>query len=193
MPKWWPVAFAAIVAILTVLAGLASSQDPVEGWQMAARWTARVGFPFFIITYSASSLLRLSPTLTHKALVKNRRYWGLSFALTHTVHLGALITYLQVSGETRPVPVLIGGGLGYVLLFAMALTSSDRAQKALGKNWKRLHTLGIHWLWAIFAFSYFGRAMQHESQWTGLIGTSIALLALSLRIAAWWKSRQARR
>ncbi len=160
---------------------------------MAARWTARVGFPFFIITYSASSLLRLSPGIATKELVKNRRYWGLSFALTHTVHLAALITYLQVSGETRPIPVLIGGGMGYVLLFAMALTSSDRAQKALGKNWKRLHTLGIHWLWAIFTISYLGRAMEHESQWTGLIGTFIALLALSLRIAAWWKSRTVRR
>lgn len=185
----WPMLLGLVLSLGALQLGLSTGVTTVESWLLAARWTARVGFPVFIIAYSASSLLRLWPGTLTKALVRDRRWWGLGFAASHTVHLYALLTYLKVSGDTRPVAVLIVAGGAYVMMFLMALTSNQAAMRALGANWKRLHTLGIHWLWLVFFASYAGRIMKPESHMTGLIGTTIVLLALGLRIAAWIKSR----
>ena len=83
--------------------------------------------------------------------------------------------------------MLIGGGFGYVLLYAMALTSTDRAQAAMGVWWKRLHRFGIHYLWFIFAFSYIGRVLLPESATTGLTLLSLAVVAALFRLTAWRK------
>ena len=190
MKHRWPILFGFLISLTAVLAGLHYGADRIEGWQLAARWTARVGFPIFILTYSASSLGRLWHSPLTRTIWRDRRWWGLGFAAAHTVHLYALMTYLRVSGDTRPLPVLLGGGFGYVLLYAMVLTSDDAAMRALGKNWKRLHTLGIHWLWAVFFISYLGRVFKPESLMTGLVGTAIALSALGFRIAAWAKGKR---
>ena len=190
MKHSWPILFGLLIALAAVFAGLHWGADRIEGWRFAARWTARVGFPIFILTYSASSLGRLWHSPLTRSVWRDRRWWGLGFAAAHTVHLYALMTYLRVSGDTRPLPVLLGGGFGYVLLYAMVLTSDDAAMRALGKNWKRLHTLGIHWLWAVFFVSYLGRVFEPESLMTGLVGTAIALGALGLRITVWAKGQR---
>lgn len=189
LQRRWPMVLGFMLGMAALLLGLKSGTDPVEGWRLAARWTARVGFPIFILIYSASSLGRLLHNEITRSIWRDRRWWGLGFFASHTIHLFALVTFLRLSGEGRPLPVLIGGGFGYVLLFAMAATSSEAAIRALGRNWKRLHSFGIHYLWFIFAISYFGRIMKPESMMTGLVGTSVALAALGLRIAAWLKGR----
>jgi hypothetical protein len=57
--------------------------------------------------------------------------------------------------------VIGGAGLGYVFLYAMAATSFDRSVKWLGfRRWKILHTVGLYYLWSIFAFTYLGRLKQ---------------------------------
>ena len=55
---------------------------------------------------------------------------------------------------------LYGGGFGYLVLIAMTLTSTDRTAAWLSRrNWRRLHTFGMHTLWVIFAVSYVPRAL----------------------------------
>ena len=186
----FPLMLAALVSLGAILLALWVGVTPVDQAQMAARWTARVGFPIFILTYSASSLVRLWPNERTKTVLRHRRQWGLGFALAHTVHLAALVTYLNVSGDTRPLVTLLGGGGAYVLLYLMALTSNNASQRAMGVWWKRLHTLGIHWLWFVFTFSYFGRIMDPERMTQGLVFFPICIAALGLRIAAWAKSRR---
>lgn len=161
-----------------------------ESWRFATRWTARTGFFLLIVTYSASSLYRLWPNDATRALLRDRRWWGLGFAGCHTIHLFAFFTFFRVSGNAAPLPVLIGGGLGYGLLYAMALTSNRAAMKALGRNWKWLHSFGIHYLWLIFAFDYISRSFKPETRTMDLAFSAIALGALGLRIAA--RRRKAR-
>ncbi|RJF90396.1 hypothetical protein D3876_09095 [Sphingomonas cavernae] len=165
-----------------------AGSDVIEQSQFAARWTARASFLVFLVAYTASAMARLFPGPVTKALLRRRRQWGLGFALSHTIHLAALITYLSLSGEERPLGVLIGGGLGYALMFAMALTSNDASQRMLGGWWKRLHRLGIHYIWFIFLFSYAGRLADPDRIQIGLVFTPIALAALGLRITARYKS-----
>lgn len=56
----------------------------------------------------------------------------------------------------------MGGGFAYVLIAAMAATSSDRAVARLGpRRWRRLHTLGAWYVWIVFAQSYAPRALEN--------------------------------
>lgn len=180
----WPMLLGLILGLAALCLGQEAGANTVEGWQLAARWTARVGLPVFLVAYLASSLVRLWPGPLTKALLRGRRWWGLGFAASHTVHLYALVTYLQVSGEYRSPGSLIPGGLAYVLLYAMALTSSDAAMRMLGRNWKRLHTVGIHYIWFIFFISSVGRLVTPEKRVPGAIEVAVTLAALALRLAA---------
>lgn len=191
MARRWPMLLGLLAGLGALYLGLQSGKDQLEGWQLAARWTARVGFPIFILTYAASSLGRLYPNGLTRTIWRDRRWWGLGFAMAHTVHLYALVVFYQLSGRDVSVTTLIGGGGAYAIMYLMALTSNDAAMRALGKNWKRLHTAGIYWLWFIFTFSYFGRVMEgREMPWAG-IALATALAALGLRIAAWRKGKRA--
>lgn len=185
----WPLLLGLFLSLGAVQAGMMSGNTPAEDWALAARWTARVGFPVFIVAYLASSLLRLAPSPLTKALVRNRRWWGLGFAASHTVHLVALVMALRLGEETRTIASLIPGGTTYVVIFAMALTSSDAAQRALGRNWKRLHTVGIHAIWLTFTAAYAGRIMEAKTRVQGVICTTIALTALAIRLTARFRGR----
>lgn len=190
MARRWPLALGLLAGFGALLLGLQLGKDSLEGWQLAARWTARIGFPIFILTYAASSLGRLWPGALTRQVWRDRRWWGLGFAACHSVHLYALVTYTVMAGNAVTAQTLIGGGGAYAIMYLMALTSNDTAMRAMGKNWKRLHTLGIHWLWFIFTFSYFGRIVDgRELPWAG-IAFATALAALALRIAAWRKGRR---
>jgi sulfoxide reductase heme-binding subunit YedZ len=185
----WPLALGMVVGLGSLYLGLTLGASEPEAWNLAARYTARVGLPIFLLTYAASSLLRLAPSPTTKALVRDRRWWGLAFAFTHTVHFGAL--YMAVTTRGDSLSLLAPGAVAYLAILAMALTSSDAAMKALGANWKRLHRTGIHVIWLVFTLAYAKRIPEAETMITGLVGTALCLLAAGLRLAAWRKTRRA--
>jgi methionine sulfoxide reductase heme-binding subunit len=87
---------------------------------------------------------------------------------------------------------LLGGGLAYALMFAMAATSNDASMRALGIWWKRLHRAGLHWIWFIFAFSYLKRIFDPGMAMQGLILFPICVIALGIRIAAHQQGKRAK-
>lgn len=179
-----PIWLAVGLSLVALLAAVALADDAVGAEQLAARYTARAAFALFSVTYTASALERLWPSEATRALLRRRRQWGLGFALAHTVHLVALVNYFVVTGD-QPNPVTVaGGGLAYLLLWAMAATSNDAAMRALGRWWKRLHVVGIHYIWFIFALTYFGRISREGSEAQGLLLLPVCLAALGLRLAA---------
>jgi len=128
-----------------------------DGARAAARFTARFSFPIFVLAWSASALARLWPGGWVRLCCVVVAI-GLSFAAAHFVHLGALLTALFVFGvEAKPTTV-VGGGLGYVFIAAMAITSNDASVRFLGpQRWKLLHAAGGYAIAVIFAVSYAGR------------------------------------
>ena len=192
MQHRWPMWFGLFAGLAAVATGFALGEGLQDQWQHAARYTARVGFPLLILAYIARPLHQLSPSGFSKAALARRRWIGLGFAIAHTIHLGALITALRLAGQAPEPVTIIGGGFAYVLLYAMAFTSTAAAQRRLGKWWKRLHRFGIHYLWLIFAQSYLGRVFDPERMWVGVIFGSIAFAAAGLRFAAWLKMRRPR-
>ncbi|RIV79478.1 hypothetical protein D2V04_05690 [Pelagerythrobacter aerophilus] len=181
--------FGLVAGLAAVATGFAWGETAQEQWQLATRYTARVGFPLLILAYISRPLHQLAPNGFTRAALARRRWIGLGFACSHTVHLISLTMAFRLAGETPSAVTLVGGGLAYALLYAMALTSSNAAQRAMGRWWKRLHRFGIHYLWLIFAQSYLGRVFNPDTMWIGAIFGSIALAAAGVRFAAWLKSR----
>jgi sulfoxide reductase heme-binding subunit YedZ len=180
----------ASAALSLMCAGLLAAHGAgEEGWRVVIRATARTSLVLFSAAYVASSLRTFWRNDTTKWLLRSRRYVGLSYAVSHTLHLGAIVALSRVAPDFRFEPAtVIGGGLAYVFLYLMALTSNDRAVAALGLDrWRRLHRIGMHYNWFIFFQSFAGRA------WMEPFYLPFALLlvgSLLLRFAAWWKRRQ---
>ena len=104
------------------------------------------------------------------------------------MHLGFVFAALSFGAE-RSMVTFIFGGLGYVLIAAMAATSNDTAVRALGpRRWKLLHSVGGWYVAFIFANSYVGRLLG-EKPLVGAFGVTLLVLAIGLRIAAFAKGR----
>lgn len=183
----WVMWLGLAMGLAAMALGLTWGSDAAEQWQLAARYTARVGFPLLILAYVARPLVELRKYPWANALLARRRWIGLGFAMSHSVHLYCLTTYFRVSGEQPEPATLIVGGAAYITMYLMALTSNTTAMRLMGKWWKRLHRFGIHLLWFVFAFSYLGRLADSdpERQIIGLIFFPIALMAAAIRFRAW--------
>ena len=158
--KWFSSVIVFNIVLIVWLGFFENSNESLMLW---ARHTARISFAYFLLSFSASSLhYFFSNTLT-KFIRHQRRYIGLSFALAHTIHLVALTSFFIVMEENPGIVTLIGGGLGYVLVYAMALTSNDNAVKKLGlKRWKQIHWFGTNYIAVIFAFTYVGKLLNGQ-------------------------------
>lgn len=194
---YWLFGVTAFACLATVIGPLAYYGISETGWQLAARYTVRVSFPLFILAYIARPLMTLWRSETSRWLMRNRRYLGISFAVAHLVHLFALTSFFVFIGTAPDVQTMVGGGLAYVLIIAMAATSNDQSVKALGANWGRLHRVGLHYVWFIFLITYMGRFSGGEAGDTSedmtvvaVVGSSLVFGALLVRLLAVWKRRQ---
>lgn len=182
-----------IAGLFAVAMAFIYSGDPSERALLAARWTARTALPVFLVTYLASSLVRLKPSPLTKTILRYRRQWGLGFAIAHSIHLVALLVNITIY-RPRPLETLFAGGVAYAMIYIMALTSTNAAQRRLGKWWKRIHKFGIHYIWFIFAASYTLSAIGDDPQYylNGRIFILVMLAALGIRLVAWNKARAIR-
>ncbi|MEQ1724874.1 MAG: hypothetical protein ABL882_02985 [Sphingopyxis sp.] len=181
--RWLPFALALLLGLTAISAALMAGETSAEQARLAARWTARAGLPIFLTAYLASALLRLWRSDATRALMRRRRQWGLGFALAHSIHLVALAINVLVFAP-RALTSLIAGGLVYLLIYAMALTSNDAAVRMLGKWWKRLHRLGIHSIWAVYTLSYTGKLANPDQIMVGAVLAPVMFGALGLRLYA---------
>ncbi|AWZ01618.1 putative sulfite oxidase subunit YedZ [Rhodobiaceae bacterium] len=199
--KWkipsWLFATTVVASLATVIGPLILFGVSERGLQLAARYTVRVSFPLFLLAYLTGPFVALWRTNLTRWLQKHRRYIGLSFAIAHTIHLGALTGYFVFIGVSPDAATLIGGGLAYALMFAMAATSNDWSVKKLGANWRRLHSVGLHYLWFIFLITYMGRLSGGEGGDTtedlvvvGIVGSALVFGALLIRLIGILKRRR---
>ena len=158
--KWFS---SVIVLNIILIVWLGFAENNNESLMLWARHTARISFAYFLLSFSASSLYYFFSNALTKFIRHQRRYIGLSFALAHTIHLVALTSFFIVMEENPGIVVIIGGGLGYVAMYAMALTSNDNAVKKLGfKRWKQIHWFGANYIAVIFAYTYVGKLLDGQ-------------------------------
>ena len=192
MSKYWPTWAGALLGLMAIAFAFASHTDLVKQWHYAANYTARVGFPLLIAAYVARPLVELTRSDWAKFLLARRKYFGLGFAISHTIHLVALVMAIEVSGVGKGLVTYVVGGGAYAMLYVMAITSNASAMKAMGVWWKRVHRFGIHYLWFIFFQSYAQRAIDPEQAAVGIPFTAIAVGAAVIRFVAWQKTRKRR-
>lgn len=136
-----------------------------EGLQRALRFTPRYSVVFLVLTMVVTPMARLRPSVTAVLWLAQRRYLGLAVAAAHSVHLGVIVASFALREEFRDRVDPLGTVLGfitYLLLYALAFTSSGAAVRTLGaRRWKLLHRVGVWTLWFAFALSYMPRAIVH--------------------------------
>lgn len=191
---YWLFAATLAGAALIAVASFALWGMGSDGFQHFTRYTARLAFLIFIVAFSAGALARLFPSDGTRWLRRNRRYIGLSFALAHFIHLGALTGFFISIGEAPDTVTILGGGLAYVFIGLMALTSNDWSMRKLGPAaWRWLHLIGSYYVWLIFMRSYLTRLASETPPEPKIVFAATAALgfaALGLRIAAWAKRRR---
>ncbi|MGH7820559.1 MAG: hypothetical protein ACREQ9_12360 [Candidatus Binatia bacterium] len=183
---WRLVGWAAILLCAMFSLILASAGAGEEGVRMAIRATARSSLALFSLAFSASSLWRLRPGAATRWLLDNRRYLGVSFAVSHALHLTAIVWFARIDPETFAREVdptaLVFGGFAYVVVAAMAATSFDTTAAWLGaRAWRRLHGFGVWYLWFIFTITLLPAATLSFGYF---LLASVPLVLLSVRIAA---------
>jgi methionine sulfoxide reductase heme-binding subunit len=182
-----PFLYAAITSIFAVLLGMKFGQIPIEQALYMVRGTARVGLPLVLLIYTASAMYQLWPSALTKWSYQNRRSLGLSFAVTHTAHLLAIIYYLGQPGSVDPGPI---GIFGYAMIYFMAFSSNSGSIRRLGRWWKRVHTAGVHVIWIYYLVAYMQMVFEPELCSLGLVIAPLIFAAGVVRLVAWLKIKK---
>lgn len=142
----------------------------VEGLRLVVRATARTSLVLFVLAFTAAAMVELVDNDFTRWQRRNRRYLGVSFAVSHFIHLGALVALARMDQElfwklTTPANIFLAGA-AYVFLAAMTATSFDRTAAWLGAGrWRLLHLIGGWYIWISFAVAVGKRIPQGPVYW----------------------------
>lgn len=184
--RFEPFLYVLVASTAALALGYGLGKDAMQQAIYLTRGTARVGLPLVLLLYTTPALHRLWPSRWTIWLMQNRRSLGLSFALSHTVHLLAIFNYLRLPGSVPAAPHEIAG---YAMIYAMAFSSNSWSIKALGVWWKRLHAVGIQVIFVTYLVGYASSLAEPERRPIGVVVVPLLVAALGVRIAAWRKTR----
>lgn len=158
------------------------------------RWTARTSLVLFALAYVARPATQLWPRSWAKRLLRERKWIGDGFAVSHLAHLCGIVWLASpdVGAFVRAQkPSIVVATAMFLILFAMAITSIDRLRKAMPKRaWLGLHRTGMHLAWIVFTTSYAPRVAAGPI-WILPIVVLVGIAAV--RGAAWLRARTAQR
>src|SRR3954452_8219571 len=90
----WRLLAVLTLSLIALSLWIASMRNfEVEGVRMVIRYTARSSLLLFCLAFSASALHRLWPNPFSRWQLCNRRYLGLSFAVSHLIHAIAIVCF----------------------------------------------------------------------------------------------------
>ena len=186
----WRLTGLSSVLLAAMAAGLLVLHPDAEGLRLAIRATARTSLVLFALAFSAAALVQLAPSAATRWQRRNRRYLGVSFAVSHLIHLAALIVLAWTDAElfwklTTPANIVLAGA-AYLFIAAMTATSFDGSAAWLGaRRWRLLHLIGGWYVWVSFAVAVGKRVPQGPVYWAMMalvIAVAIArLVAMSRR------------
>ncbi len=167
-----------------------------EGVSSMIQYSVRWAVPLIFLVAARSATFKLFPNGFSKWLMRNRRYFGLSFAIAMAWQ-GAFIftmSFLHTDyyySEIYHLRDELEGSSGYILLVALTFTFFSLALRYFtAQQWATLHRAGIYFLWA-YTFSVNWWNVYYNKP--GLLLDSIffwfGFIAFALRIAAWGKLR----
>jgi methionine sulfoxide reductase heme-binding subunit len=183
----WKLTLLLVTGLLIMVAvAMLLAASPVEASRHIIRWTARCSLLLFLAAFTASSLVQLVPATITRWLSRNRRYLALAFAASHTIHLIGIVALASqdkvLFWQLTNYGTMMSGGLAYVFIFAMALTSFDRTAAMLGERlWRRMHSAGAWYIWISFVVTFGKRFAMDIAYLPAMI---MIFLALLIRVVA---------
>jgi DMSO/TMAO reductase YedYZ heme-binding membrane subunit len=179
--RGWPIVGWAALAIVAASAAVLAAHGTGEaGVRAVVRLTARTSFVLFTAAFVAAAVARRWPGGLTGWMLANRRQLGVSFAVSHLVHLVAILALARFTTEFLDASLLIAV-VGYAFIAAMAATSFDRTAAWLGpRRWRRLHVTGVWYLWFVFLASYLPRTILESWAYAPFVVVLGAALALRL-------------
>lgn len=95
-----------------------------EGLRTALHLTARTTFVFFVCAFAGNALRDLWPGAISAWFSRQRDWFLLAVAASHTFHLAAIIAFFQVIGWSHLLMVtLVGGASVYLLIYGLAVVA----------------------------------------------------------------------
>ena len=185
MSRWKLFGVLAVMVSLVAATAYALAPDRVQALQYAVRATARTSFLLFLAAFTASTLVKLWPSRFTRALMRERRFTGLSFAYSQLLHAVALGVYIVTAPAFfwigRTPATNVPGSIGYLLIVLLTATSFATPARLVGpKNWKVLHRTGVWVIAVIFAGSFLTRVSHHTVY---VVPGMIMVAAMLLRVA----------
>jgi DMSO/TMAO reductase YedYZ heme-binding membrane subunit len=172
------------VLLLMSLIFLTAVGFNTEGYRLVIRATARTSLALFLVAFLASAVLARWPGSFAEWLVQNRRAFGLGFAMSHAIHLAAIITFARTDWATfwtlSSKGAIIAGSIAYVVIGLLAATSFNAAVRWLGPaRWQRVHRAGLWFVWLFFMFTNGKRILG--STWY-VLPVVMLLIAMAVRL-----------
>lgn len=145
-----------------------------------------------LVTLAITPLRRL---LKQPALVRLRRMCGLFAFFYGALHFTAWLWWdrgFDVASMVRDLgerPFIMVGFAAFVLMTALALTSTQWAMRRMGRNWQRLHK-AIYLIGLLAILHYWWHKAGKNDLREPLIYGSVLLVLLGWRVVAWWRARR---
>jgi sulfoxide reductase heme-binding subunit YedZ len=185
----WPLLGTLSCGLLAMAVVVLALGPDAQGIRQLIRVTARSSFALFLLAFTASAAVRRWPGEVTRWQLANRRQIGLGFAVSHTIHAAAIAGFAWIDpvafhAATGPGN-FVTGGLAYVFIVLMAVTSFDGAVRWLGaRRWRLLHLAGLHFLWISFLIT-FGKRIPMSVGY--VLPVAVLLAAMALRL---WPQRR---
>jgi DMSO/TMAO reductase YedYZ heme-binding membrane subunit len=126
-------------------------------------------------------------------LLKHRRLLGIAFSGIHTAHLGLIFYRARMIPDFNlNISESLLGGLTYVVIYLMFLTSFDATARALGsRNWRVLHKVGLYWVFVAFVPTLLPESRDQLAGANGLI-ILLTAVAIVIRLTAFLANRRSK-
>jgi methionine sulfoxide reductase heme-binding subunit len=153
------------------------------------RVTARISCVLFLAAFAGPGLHALYPSHLTRRIESYRPHFLLTFAGSHTVHLGVIVLLMLVQGPRYfrargTAIVLVVGGTLFVFIYALAFDAltelRGRTPAILRSGWSQAFCLWA--LWVIFALAFVPPIAQKPMVY-GPFGVAV-LAASVIRLAA---------
>jgi methionine sulfoxide reductase heme-binding subunit len=155
------------------------------GLRIALHLTARITLVFFLCAFTGNAFRALWPARFSLWLSRNRDWFLVAMAASHTFHLAAIIAFFQVVGWSKlHLVTVLGGGSVYLLIYALAAAAIRRLRRdghGFLAGSPRLEAAALYLIWLIFALAFIPRIVSGWPVYSILAVT--ALTALAIRIA----------
>ncbi|HEY8082369.1 MAG TPA: hypothetical protein VIE64_02275 [Solirubrobacterales bacterium] len=178
------------MAVALAIGSVAIAGTGQHGLEVGLRLTAGWAFPFLAAAYAAPALAAMRGGPLPWLPAVQGQLWR-AFAAIFAVHL-VLIAALVVFAGVAPLALsLLGGGLAYLLIGGIVLTSFDGFRAKLGSaRVELLQRLGEHWVFAVFTFTMAGAVAEGIVAWLPPLLAAVGVYAA--RFVTWRRGVRSR-